>query len=252
MSYATNKKEYREPKTWEIFGVLFGYFATAKDVPTVLKILKVSKLFSSSWKQYLLEINSSKEFWYLLIFTILLVILFVFILWREKTQPAPQENNDNEEAIETFDDIDEEPVKIFKRSKGSLIIGHTKTLGLSILRNIILSLMKVDIYGTFKRPSTWKNKKGYYNRIDRITYCDSNGVEFQYSNNFFKISFRKHPHNSDTYNNPVERKPTCREILLLLIASNFFPFWFIPHVFIRISKLIYTSIKVCCRYFRML
>ena len=219
---ATTRNSDEAPKTWEILGIFFGYFATVKDAPEVFHNLCFSKLIPDSWKNFLLTYNAKPDFWYTLFFTLLSVLLLIFLLIKEKTQQElPEKDN-----VADKDNLQ----NILNRA---YYISYLKTFGLLYLRNWLVSLEDVEIYGTFKRQSIWAPRPDYFKSIDRIAFKNGTGTEFQYSKNFVHLAIRNHPVGDVTYEAEVIRKPTWKEIRLLFLASNFFPFWFFIHIFKR-------------------
>lgn len=214
---AIARKKHEPPKKWEILGAIFGYFATAKDIPEVMKTLQISRLIPECLKYWLKTINSSSDFWYLITFTLSLLIFLSHILWKEYAIDE-NENSDSYRII-----LENELKRISRNS-----------LGLVNIRNTILSFFDISVYGTIQRQHDWKPKPNFYKYIDRITFTDGHGIEFQYSYFFSKISVREHTVEDINYTDPIERKPTWKEIGILLFSSNFFPFWIIPHLIIRI------------------
>ncbi len=218
------------PKTWEILGGFFGYFATVKDSPYFFRIFYFSKLLPSCLKKALLKLNANTDFWYTLFFTILSITLLRVLLIREKTQHESLEKDNFAERIESIRSEKDEIQDIIKRA---YFISLFKSFGLLFIRNWLVSLVDVEIYGTFKRQSDWIPRPEFFKSIDRIAFKGGAGSEFQYSKNFVHVAVRNHPVGDVTYEAEEIRKPTWKEIRLLFLASNFFPFWFFIHIFKR-------------------
>lgn len=220
---ATKRNNDEAPKKWEVLGVFFGFFATAKDAPTVFRALAIRKLLPTTIKTFLLAINDNANFWYTFLFTMLSCVLLFGLLIREKVHKELPDQDDLAD--------DDNLKKILNRA---YFFSYVKSLGLLFIRNWILGIIGVEIYGTFRRQSDWEPRPNYFQSIDRIAFSDGSGKEFQFSKNYQKISIRVHPSGDVTYGLPEERKPTWKEIRVLLLASNFFPFWwFIPHLIVR-------------------
>jgi len=236
---AIDRTKVERAKPWEILAAFFGYFAVAKDAPDALRMLQIPKFlrfFLPCARNQLLEWNASPDFWLLLFFTIITIIIWVRFV-RQKKVPEEKEKEDlKEDTIK----------KLSKEFRRQYLIRVIRSFGLVLLRGILLTLLKVRSYGTFKRPAPphWPPAPDRLDSIDRISFADGMGIEFQYSADFTHLIIREHPKNSDQFGDFKTRQPTWADIKILLIASNIFPFWF----FIYLVKRPVTCLKkVSCR-----
>lgn len=210
----------------EILGAFFGYFAVAKDVPDILKMLSIKALLCDSWKKKLLTLNPNANFWYLLFFTVVAIaVFFIFVV----TQKEPKKDQ-NQDTFSTLDNDDYDLHASWKRIRRLSVL---RSLGLNLVREWILTRLGVSLYGTFKRQSDWMPAPERFKYIDRINYEGAGGDEFQYAKNFKFVIVRTHPANNDTYGPAETRVPTFKECRTLLFASNFFPFWLLIHLLRR-------------------
>lgn len=58
---AESREVIEPPKPWEILGAFFGYFAVAKDAPSTLRTLGLTKLILYRLKDGLLSWNMGQE-----------------------------------------------------------------------------------------------------------------------------------------------------------------------------------------------
>lgn len=221
-----NRNTIEAPKPWEILGAFFGYFAVAKDAPDLFRRLGFTKLIPDSLREKLLEWNKDPNFWLLFLFTILTFAVVIFWLPRKENNV---ELSDREKHIAEIN-------KIIRRNK---VIRILRSLGLVIIREALLDLKGVLVYGTFSRPDEWQRESERAKWIDRITFKGGGGFEYQYSKNFKKLIVRHHPSGSDKYDSPVERDPLLGEIPVLIIASNYFVFWFLLYLIRKFFGLIF-------------
>lgn len=217
------QKNSNAPKTWEILGVFLAYIATVKESPYVLRMFYFSKLLPKKLKLFLLSLNSNSSFWYMIFFTIFCALFLLYLIFKEKKHYEEQPEKDNFTNKDNLNDI----------LNRTYFLSYLKTFGLLYLRNWLVGLNGVEIYGTFKRQSNWAPRSDYFKSIDRIAFKNGTGTEFQYSKNFVHLAIRCHPVGDVTYEAEVVRKPTWKEIRLLFLASNFFPLWFIVHIIKR-------------------
>lgn len=221
---ARTRKELEPPKPWEALGVFFGYFAVAKDAPFILRTLGFPKYIPSCLKDFLLRLNKSPDFWLLLLFTIFTLILYFWFLPRRREQEEPENlANDNRANVDA----------ILRKERLLRVI---RSFGIVLLREKMLDWMNVDLYGTFHKTSNWAPEPSRFNYVDRINYTDGAGIEFQYSKDFREVFVRTHPTNNITYGEPAIRMPNAKDVRLLLVASNYFPFWFLVHSIMRIGR----------------
>lgn len=216
---AKTRKTLEPPKPWEVLGAFFGYFAVAKDVPTVLRTLGLPKIIPSCFKDLLLRINKHPDFWLLLLFTICTLLL---VFWFLPRREEPEELSEQDQLASA--------VAALRRGK---LLRVVRSLGLVLLREKVLDWMGVGLYGTFRKHPTWPPDPTRSKYVDRITYTGGAGVEYQYGKNFCKVFVRTHPANNNTYGSTEERIPNFGDMRLLLVASNFFPFWLVIHTLKR-------------------
>ncbi len=210
---ADKRETLDPPKPWEILGAFFGYFAVAKDAPAVLRQLKIGALIPIECKSRLLQWNGDGDFWFSLFFTLVTLAIVLWWLPRERKKEK-EENKDQAKQLAAY-------------LRQSRIIRTVRSFGLVLIREWTLDLLGVGLYGTFKRHSTWSPEPRRLKHVDRITYRSGYGIEMQYGKNFETVFARTHPENDDNYGPTAEMAPTWREVALLLVASNCFPFWFL-------------------------
>lgn len=211
------RKIIQPTKTWEILATFFGYFAISNDVPQIFRTLGLSKIVPYCIKEQLLFWNQNVDFWILWFFTGVTVFGTLWLLWPEKIQPEDK----NEDRV----------ARIVKTLKRHRIIRIIRSLGLVLVRESLLGIMGVSTYGTFRRPDEWSVEESRFDFIDRISFINTNGYEFQYSKSADKIIIREHPKNNDQYGPESETPLTWHHAKVLLIASNFFPFWLLIYFF---------------------
>lgn len=177
-------------------------------------------------KATLLSINKNPNFWVMAPLTPVALWIFYKVITRRRVNlPAPQLTNDQRVEL---------AVQNFKRKRRiSNILRVINSLGFVLIKEWMLGRMGVATYGTFRRPPTWPKAPDRYNRLDRINFDGGEGAEFQYSKDFKHLIVRAHSSNSDTYGPEVIRRPTPRDVRLLMIASIYFPWWFVCHLFRR-------------------
>ena len=208
---AKSRERIKPPKPWEILGAFFGYFAVAKDVPHILRTL--GAIFPSIIKSLLRSLGLNSDTGLQWIFTIAVFAILFYCMPRTQEEEYPEK-----------DDRLEQMERVFRRERWFQII---RSFWLIVLREKILDRMGVAMYGTFRRYSSWAPEPAREHHIDRINFIDGRGIEFQYSKGAYKFFVREHPNNSDVYGETQERTPTSAEVRLLMIASNFFPRWWI-------------------------
>lgn len=216
---ADPRDEIEPPKPWEILGAFFGYFAVAKDIPEILRMMFIHRLVPDCMKLQLLEWNDSSNFWLLMFFSICVLILLFWFLPSHRNSKEAQNSSEEERFAMA--------VKAIERGRKIRII---RSLGFVLLREKVLDWMDVSRYGTFKRHSYWGPAPERFKSIDRVTFNSGIGTEYQYAKNHCIVFVRTHPADSDTYGNTEERVPSLRDIRLLLLASNFFIFWLAVHL----------------------
>lgn len=209
---------YRSINAWEVLAAFFGYFAVARDVPDILRTLQIPKLLGllPCVKNQLLEWNASPDFWLLLGFTLFTLFGAFYLLLRKEKDSSPKPLDK--------DEIIRKVTRQFRRDK---IIRVVRSFGVLLIREFLLGLAGVEIYGTFVRPSTWPKQSTHFNFIDRIAFQAGNGFEYQYRRDFSSLTVRSHPEANDAYGPPDDSPPKWGDVKLLMIASNFFPFWYV-------------------------
>jgi hypothetical protein len=221
---AESRKFFESPKPWEVLGTFFGFFAVAKDAPANLRTLGVTKLVPEKCKSKLFSWNGNPDFWLLVLFASISVIVLLYFIPR-KREPKRQAENDRIVVVSA------------SIRRGNLI-RLLRSLGLVWIREKLLDWIGVALYGTFRRPRDWPLEPARKKWIDRITLDSGVGFEFQYMIGYQKLSVREHPRNSDTYGPPIEREPTWKDARLLLLASNYFPIWLLANGIVRIAMFI--------------
>lgn len=213
---AAPRSELADPKQWEILGAFFAYFAVAKDIPEVLRKLGITHLFSHDIKDRLLNIHSSADSWLLWSFSLLTMLLLLWLLWRNKTPVDRGESGDQNTLKDAYSDHTR--------------IRTIRSLGLYALRQLVLNAFQVLYFDNFKRPSTWAEERDNFQYVDRFGFKNGQSFEFQYPKNFSALAIRVQENTPDRkFSAPVLRKPTFREMTLLMFGSNFFPFWFVGY-----------------------
>lgn len=213
----------------EILGGFFGYFAVANDIPNILRKLSVRSLVPDSWKACLLRFNSNPDFWYLITFTLLVIVGLLRLISSQK----PKKEDPNQDTPQTFETLNDDTFDLEASWKRMRKISILRSFGLILVREWILNRLKISLYGTFKRQSDWEPQPERFDYIDRINYDQGEGYEFQYSKNFKFVIVRTHPSDNSTYGPSSTRTPNLKEIRDLLFASNFFPFWCLIHLLRR-------------------
>lgn len=222
-----SEKDFERAKPWEILPVIIAYIAAIKEVPSGIRSLGLTFLLPNFLKAKLLQLNASSDFWIRLFFTIIIILIWSWMVWRVK-RPFKREEKKADRVQELY--------RLFKRDRlRRRVISIVKTFGLVLLRESILDRMKVDLYDTFNRPSNWPPSDRCFDSIDRI-HCEGRSFEFQYLKNFSSISVSETLPNSDKFNEPNIHEPSVKEIKLLLIASNFFPFWYLLYLMKRLKR----------------
>jgi hypothetical protein len=211
---AEKNEEIQEPKPLEVVATFFGFFATIEGAVKSFKIFGLSFLVPELIKNFLRSLNPSVDFWYHLLFLILTTLFILFVLNRKKQRSVPEENDDYEKYK-----------RLIKRHR--IVLG-LRSFGTIYLREFILDkFFEVSLYGTFKRPSNWPTRTDFYNHIDRITYKDGTGEEFQYRKVNPTLMIRTHPQSTNSYGEESQIDLTRKQFWTLLIASNFFWRWII-------------------------
>ena len=220
---AQEQKQLKSPKPWEKLGAFFGYFAVAKDSPSILRTLCIPKIAPHVLKRFLLRINPSADFWLLLTFTGLTALILLWWLWRES--PTEVAAPAGAEWLQ----------KTIKVSDKDYLLRVIRSFGFVWIRGKILDWRGVRLYGTFRRPPPphWPAMEGRADQVDRIIFTDGTGMEVQYANDFTRIFIKRVASGSSTFGSTEERPPSWAEIKLLLIASNYFPYWWLMY-FVRL------------------
>jgi len=228
---AEHRTEVKWPASWEALGLIFAYFVAAKDLPTVMRMLQIPRCIPRAVKDLMLWCNSSSDFWYLIWFAIGSATAFLFFLPRTVVTESQTEDQAQGGRPKTVAASSEREDLIRKAAKNAVaamkhdhLLRGIRSLGLMFLREFILERLGVALYGTFKRPSTWSAEPDRHVSIDRITYHDGRGIEFQYPRTNDQLIVRTHPPEDDTYRDE-KRAPTRHERVVLLFASNFYPRW---------------------------
>ncbi len=217
--------------------MVFGYLAVAKDVPLTLRKLLISKAIPESWKIALLQRVANRDFWYVLSFTIFLIVLYFLLLWRTTGNEVEDEDSGSKALSGELGSKKKQDHSKARRDRAVAVLKRyrliriIRSFGLVIIREKLLDLMKVGLYGTFRRQENWSPEPNRFCFIDRVTFIDGTGSEYQYSRNFRDIIVRTHPFDLAHYERHLLRPPAISDIKLLLVASNFFLFWFLGYLF---------------------
>lgn len=216
------RDDFEPPKPWEILGAFFGYFAVAKDAPSVMRTLGATRLCPDWLRTCLLDVNKHADTWLLWMFTIVTVVFLSYLLWRRRPREAPSDSDDMKDAL-----------RAMKRHR---ILRIVRSLGLVLVRNAVMDLLGVTRYGTFKKPSTWPRDPKIFNYVDRINLTGGKGLEYQYARDFSNLLVREHPPTTDDYGPTAERRPTWNDFKVLIAGSNIFLLWFPAHLVMRLFR----------------
>ena len=217
---AIRRRKTRDPKAWEKMAAYFAFFAVLKDAPTVLR-----RLCPAHWRpRVLLGFVNSGDFWWSWLFTIVSFMFLAWVLWPSHSEElvdedVPKRDTERRKQIEA----------VFRRHRR---IRVARSLGLVLVREKLLDRLDVGLYATFPRRqfATPEPAPDRFDYIDRITFKDGTGFEYQYPRGCGPVFVRQHAADSSQYGPPERRKLTSREIWILLIASDFYPFWLFHRV----------------------
>ncbi|WP_242395829.1 hypothetical protein [Anaeromyxobacter oryzisoli] len=222
----SRRKKIRDPKAWEKMAAYFAFFAFLKDAPTVLR-----RLWPAPWRfqvvrRHLLGWVNSGDFWWSWLFAGMTAIVLVRILWA--SEPSDSKESVNED-VSRDTKLRETIEATFRRHR---LIRVARSLGLVLIREKLLDGLGVGMYATFPRRqfATPEPAPDRFDYIDRITFTDGRGFEYQYPRGWGPVVVREHPADSSQYGPPKPRKLTSREQMVLLIGSNFYPFWLLHRV----------------------
>jgi hypothetical protein len=220
----TEKSKYEETKPWEILGVIFAVFVTVKDAPDILRQLGVTAFIPTQWKQLLLTKYDDSAFWLSWFYILLIIFLYAVILlyFKQKNElDTPDKEKTDKEIVS----------RLSRQFRFYRYLRIIRSLGVVLIRELILDFMSVATYGTFKKTSNWPaTPEPRIKYVDRISLKEGPGFEYQYGKEFKWIYVREHPEFDDKYGYTLKRVPEWRDIKLLLVASNIFPFWLIFHL----------------------
>ena len=222
---ADQREIIESPKPWEILGSFFAFFAVVKDIPGVLRAFGITKLIPAWLKQKLLGFVGTPDFWLLIFFTAGTLALIICLLWKKKALKEAQE-------MDAFEDANDKAWEALIRRNRT--IHMIKSLGTILLREKALDFFGVHSYGTFQRYADWPLAPDRSKFIDRVLFTNGDGIEFQYATNYENIIVRKHSKEVRQYGDSVTRPPTSDETRLLLLASKYYPFWWIIYSFKRL------------------
>ena len=223
---ARSRNSIQSPKPWEALASFFGYFAVAKDAPYILRTLCLSKLVPSRTIRYMLHFESNPDFWLLCSFTLGTLFFYFVCLTRYRT-PIVEQDTDKDAALYN------RAFSVYDRERR---LRYIRTLGFLYLREKTLDKLGVSLYGTFRRPSYWPLAPGWCDYIDRITFMDKTGIEVQYSLNYSELFIRRHRSDTDNFGESQIFAPGKKEFAILLIASNYFLFWWLISLFMKIVR----------------
>lgn len=228
------------PKGWELMALFFAYLAVVRDVPWVMRTFGAARLLTEPFKRRLLEIAPNGDLWYILAFSLLVLVWFVWALKRKEIEIIGFDSvNDNGNAkVQTRDLINAARLEFRRMRRWRLL----KTLGWSWLREKLLDRMDVSQYGTFTRPPTWDNEPTKFDSIDRISFNDRTGIEYQYPRNFSILFVSEHTAGTIQFGPVSKRQPKFKDVALLFAASNFFIFWLLGNIVRRSLKWIWYKV----------
>jgi hypothetical protein len=220
---ADNLTRPERPKILEIFGAAVAYFATAKDVPTTLRLLyQGTPEFFRRWWQWVPGVSDSRMVFG---FTLFYAFALLWILWRTRAVQRPSEEMADDEL----------EAAAHRGLRNWRLLRAFRSFGLSSLRDWALERMGVGYYHSFKRPLDWKPEPDRTDDIDRIGFKDGHGVEYQYSAKRDALVVREHGPRRDAspapYANETRRPPSRSDIRLLAVAAtgHFLP-WYLRHL----------------------
>jgi hypothetical protein len=139
------------------------------------------------------------------------------------------------------------PISFSKIAKKQRIIDIVSSLGLILIREFILDKLGVLYYESFARPKPWYEKSTWnaatpesiasheknIDWLDRIRFKNGIAKEYQYSRDHKTLTVK------ETEPNEIAFKDTIgdmqKEFLVLLFASNHFPFWYLIRKLKRIK-----------------
>lgn len=207
------------PRPIEIVGAVFAFLTTAKDGPDIVRLTGIPRLVPE-WVGRLIDsagfTQDTALFW--LYFVVCYTVFRRIIRRPQFVQQSPIGDDARFELA----------MAGLKRARYMKVI---RTFGFVLLREWVLGKLGVVDYGTFLRSrQSWAPAPERFDYVDRIYLNDERGEEFQYLRGHRYVAYRCYKDSKDGKYGPEEiRPPTLREIKLLLVASNFFPWWFIIH-----------------------
>lgn len=213
---ANNREILQPPKLWEFWGLFFGYFASAKDAPLILRKLHIAGLVPEAIRKKLLQWDPRGDHWLFYFYT-LLPFLALLWLWLFRARDDEDDKSDNRSRA----------IAVLQRGRRIRLI---RTLGLVLIREFLLDRLGVSLYGTFRRPDHWPLEPQRSMFIDRLTLTNGTGIEYQYGKNFEQIFIRTHPKGDINYGETKERAPEWEDIKILIVASNYFLFWIVVYL----------------------
>jgi len=219
---AESKETFQDPGTLAKALALLGYFSTGKDVPTLLRTLRLTWLIPQCAKDFLLRWNDSSDFWISWAF----LLLYIAVISRAIYKPISTRESPSGEDQSAGDRL----AKLYRRDR---LIKALRTLGFSYIRNFLLDRLNVASYGTFKRGSDWAPAPDRFDSIDRFHMIDGSSTEFQFPKNFKNLIVRRQEPSTSEYGAEVYRSPIWCEFWLLMVGSNIFPLWVIVNFFLR-------------------
>jgi len=227
MAQDKNSFEWRNP--WDILGSVFGYFASANEVPKIVRMLHIGKLVPPALKRLLISMNSDSDFWAILAYTVLIVLILWWFFAPSWKRLEVAEDRDK-------DDWTEKAFKVLEKDYRWRMV---RSFGFIWIRGVILDQKGVRLYGTFRRPLPpyWPPEPDRTDYIDRVTFKNGNGLEIQYSNDYTQLFVRRHSAKSDTFDQVEQHPPAWEEIKLLFVASNYFPYWWLRFLIKRLLHL---------------
>lgn len=209
--------------TWETVGAFFAYFAVAKDVPAVLRTLGLPRMLPEGTKRTLLLLQPHADTWLLWAFTLVSVLLVLYLLPRRTPQPA--EDPDAEKNYE------QRAAVLLRRHH---LLRAVRSLGLALLRDWLLDLQGVALYGTFLRSANgWPLAADRFEWVDRLHFRAGNTLEYQYARDYAELIIREQPIGTQRFAAEFRRPVRASDLKLLLLASGRFWLWYPAHLVVR-------------------
>ena len=93
--------------------------------------------------------------------------------------------------------------------------------------------MGIRLYGTFERPEEWgPSASRRFEAVDRVMFGGGSAIEYQYPRAATHLILREHS-DGEKYGPESTRRPIWKDFKLLMLSSNWFPFWYRFYLFRR-------------------